>query len=404
MSLNSQSGSWLQGGARPNTASIGGLISTSLTWETVRTWNIGLDYGLFNNRLTGLAEYFVRYTKNMVGPAPELPNTLGIATPQTNNCDLQTKGWELSLTWRDRLKNGFNYGITMSLSDQITFIDNYPSNLTQSLGTYITGQQDGLIWGFETIGIAKTKEEMDKHLASLPNGGQTAIGTQWAAGDIMYKDLNGDGRISTGSNTLDDHGDLKVIGDSYSHYFFGVDLNARWKGVDFRCFLQGVMKKDFWPGGNSADGNEDGGGYFWGVRGNKSMWHIRGYIQHEDYFRAEPIGLSGHEIPANIDSYFPRPLVSPSGYANGKNQRIQTGYMQNAGYMRLKNMQLGYNLPSVWTQKFSISGCRIFVSGENLLTFTSLFDVFDPETASGGVGGNAYPLSSTWSFGLSLTF
>ncbi len=402
MSLGSLNGGYLQGGAKPNTALVGALISTALTWESVRTWDVGLDYGLFNNRLTGSADYFIRYTKGMVGPAPELPNTLGISTPQTNNCDLQTRGWEVSLAWRDRLANGLSYGINLSLSDQNTYIDNYPSNISNSLSTYISGQRDGLIWGFETIGIAKTQEEMDAHLATLNNGGQSALGSQWSAGDIMYKDLNGDGKISTGAGTLDDHGDLKVLGDSYSHYFYGIDLTADWKGFDFRCFLQGVMKHDFWPGGDSSGSNEGGGGYFWGVRGNVSEWHIRGFVQHNDYFRAEPTGLSGHELSANLDSYFPRPLLS---YADGgKNQRVQSRYMQNAAYMRLKNLQLGYSLPSSLTRKAGISKCRLFVSGENLLTFTSLFDVFDPETCTGGSGGNVYPLSSTWSFGLSLTF
>ena len=410
MTLGVLDGNWLRNGAKPNTAKIGDLISTSLTWETVRTWNVGLDYGLFNNRLSGSFDYFIRYTKNMVGPAPELPSTLGISAPYTNNCDLKTKGWEFSLAWRDRLDNGFNYGISLSLSDQQTWIDSYPGNVTNSLlnsdtskngmWAFVSGQKLGTIWGFETIGIAKTQEEMDAHLASLPNGGQDAIGTQWAAGDIMYKDLNHDGKISSGANTLNDHGDLKILGDTSPHYFYGIDLTASWKGFDFRCFLQGVMKHDFWPGGDSTTNNEGEGGYFWGVRGNKNIWHIRGFEQHGDYFRAEPIGLEGHEIPANTDAYFPRVIVNNGG----KNQRVQSRYMQNAAYMRLKNLQLGYTLPEAWLQKAGISKCRIFVSGENLLTLTSLFDVFDPETCTGGIGGNAYPLSRTWSFGLSLTF
>jgi TonB-linked SusC/RagA family outer membrane protein len=400
MSLGASSGSWLSNGVRPNTASIGNLVSTSLTWESVRTWDAGLDYGFLNNRLSGSFDYFVRYTMNMVGPADELPATLGISVPQTNNCDLQTKGWEFSIAWRDRLNNGLNYGINLSLSDQITIIDRYPSNKIGAIDNYIAGQKDGLIWGYETIGIAKTQEEMDTYLATLPNGGQSALGSQFAAGDVMYKDLNGDGKISAGSRTWDDHGDLKILGDSYSHYFFGIDLTADWKGFDFRAFFQGVLKHDFWPGGISTDGNEGAGGYFWGVRGNKSEWHIRGFKPHNDYFRAEPIGLPGHEIPANLDAYFPRPIVSNGG----KNQLVQTRYMQDARYLRLKNLQLGYSLPSIWMEKSGFSKCRLFVSGENLLTFTPLFEVFDPETSAGGVGGNAYPLSRTWSFGLSLTF
>jgi TonB-linked SusC/RagA family outer membrane protein len=408
-------GLWMQNGVKPNRAYVGDLISTSLTWETVRSWNTGIDFGLLNNRLSGTFEYFIRYTEDMVDNANELPATLGLTAPPMNSVDLHTKGWELQLSWRDRLKNGFSYGVSMNLSDQITIVDKYPNNLTGSIYgkdmvssssnndinyRYMEGKQIGMIWGFETVGIAKTQEEMDAHLASLPNGGQSALGSQWAAGDIMYKDLNGDGKISTGAGTWDDHGDLKILGDSESHYYAGLDLTAEWKGFDFRCFFQGVLKRDFWPGGYSGDGNDGAGGYFWGVRGNKSEWHMRGFKQHEDYFRAEPIGLEGHEIPANVDSYFPRVIVNNGG----KNQRVQTRYMQHANYIRLKNLQLGYSLPSAWMKKVGISKCRVFVSGENLLTLTPLFDVFDPETLTGGVGGNAYPLSRVWSYGISLTF
>lgn len=396
MTLGS-AGGWLQGGKRPNTASVGSLISTSLTWETVQSYNIGVDFGLFNNRLTGSFDYFTRYTKNMVGPAPQLPVTLGLNPPKVNNCDLQTRGWEVSVSWRDRLNNGWGYGITANLSDQATYIDSYPGNKTNSIDQYMKGKKISLIWGYETIGIAKSQEEMDAYLTSLPKGGQNEVGTQWAAGDIMYRDLNGDGKISEGARTWDDHGDLKILGDANPHYFYSIDLTADWKGIDFRCFLQGVLKHDFWPGESS---------YFWGVRGGYSKWYTIGLEAHNDYFREKPVGLPGHEIPANIDSYFPRPIFSAN--SNGttfgaKNQKRQTRYMQNAAYMRLKNLQLGYTLPAAWMQKVGLSKCRVYISGENLLTFTSLFDIFDPETCTGGWGGNSYPLSRTWSFGLSVT-
>ena len=124
-----------------------------------------------------------------------------------------------------------------------------------------------------------------------------------------------------------------------------------------------------------------------------------GLKEHEDYFRAEDIGLSGHTIPANLDAYYPRPIFSEGG----KNQEIQTRYLQDASYIRLKNFQLGYTFPAKWMKSMGLTRCRVFVSGENLWTGTSLSSLFDPETISGGNGGNAYPLSSTWSFGLSLT-
>lgn len=250
--LKSNDGSWLQNGVKPGTAKIEDLISTTLTWETVRTWNVALDWGLLNNRLTGSFDFYTRYTDNMVGPAPELPNILGISAPKTNNCDLKTVGWELQVAWNDRLQNGFGYGVKLLLSDAQTTVTSYPGNTTNSIDTYASGRKIGEIWGFETIGIAKTQEEMDAHLEKV--GGQP-FGTEWGAGDIMYADLDGNPGITEGARTLEDHGDMKVIGNSTPRYHFGIDLSADWKGFDLRVFFQGVMKRDYFQSTN----------HFWGV-------------------------------------------------------------------------------------------------------------------------------------------
>lgn len=399
MELKSADGTWLQGGVKTNTAKVNDLISTALTWETVRTWNVGLDWGLFNNRLTGSFDVYTRFTDNMVGPVPELPNVLGIGAPKSNNCDLKTTGWELELSWNDRLHNGLRYGIKAMLSDAKTVIEKYPGNPTNSIWTYCAGREIGEIWGFETVGIAKTQEEMDAHLANV--GGQP-FGSEWAAGDIMYADLDGKPGITEGAGTLEDHGDLKVIGNNTPRYHFGIDLSADWKGFDFRAFFQGVMKRDYWQNSN----------LFWGCRTNE--WWSTGLKEHEDYFRDEEIGIDGHKIGVNLDSYYPRPLFGWGSTGPEKNQKRQTRYLQDASYIRLKNLQIGYTLPASLTNKFSIAKCRIYVSGENLWTGTSLSKLFDPETISGGNndswanevikdGGNAYPLSRTWSFGISVT-
>ncbi len=392
MEIGSAKGAWLHGGVRPNTSRIGGLVSTLLTWETVRSWNVGLDWGLLRNRLTGSFDFYTRFTNNMVGPAPELPNTLGIGAPKTNNCDLKTAGWELEVAWKDRLDNGLGYGIKFMLSDAQTTIESYPSNTTNSIWSYNAGRKTGEIWGFETIGIAKTKEEMDAHLEKV--GGQP-LGSEWNAGDIMYADLDGKPGITKGAETLEDHGDLKVIGNNTPRYNFGIDLTADWKGFDIRAFFQGVMKRDVWNGTNM----------FFGVKAD--IWWSAGFEEHGDYFRAEDIGLVDRIIPANLDSYYPRPL-----FRSGMNQETQTRYLQDASYIRLKNLQIGYSLPSSLIRKISISNCRIFISGENVWTGTSLKKLFDPETITGGGnsghwatngGGNAYPLSRTWSFGINVT-
>ncbi len=374
-------GGWLLGGERPNTSWESDLVSTLLTWERTQTLDIGFDYSMFRNRLNLNFDWFQRKSLDMVGPAPELPNILGIGVPRVNNLDMTSRGWEVQLSWRDII-NEFSYGATLVLSDNTVTIDNYP-NESKSLSTYYAGAKLGNIWGYETIGIAKTDKEMQDHLASLNNGGQSALGSNWGAGDIMYKDVNGDGKIDGGKNTVLDSGDRKIIGNSTPRYNFGLNLDAAYKGFDLKLFFQGTMKRDYMPGGGTT--------LFWGAVG---YWQTNFFEPHLDYFRPENT-TSG--LGANVNGYYPRPLE------DGRNRNAQTRYMQNAAYARLKNVTLGYTLPASLTQNYSVSNLRLFVSAENLLTITSL-KLYDPETI--GVGnwdGSTYPLSKGVSFGLSVT-
>jgi TonB-linked SusC/RagA family outer membrane protein len=380
MPIGSSNGIWLVNGAKPNTASAPPIITSNLSWEKVRSWNIGVDAGFLRNRLTATFEYYTRYTNNMIGPAPELPVILGTGVPSANNTDLKTTGWELDLSWRDQLKNGLGYSVRFLLSDARTKITKYP-NPTGSLSTYIAGHETGEIWGYNTIGIARTQADMDKHLASLPNGGQTALGANWKAGDLMFSDLNGDGKITSGANTAANMGDLMLIGNNTPRYMFGADFGADWKGFDFRAFFQGVLKRDYFQ--NSY--------YFWGT--SASIYGSAGLRQHADYFRDDP----DHVLGLNMDSYYPRPLIST------KNQVAQTKYLQDASYVRLKNLQLGYTLPRTLSQRAGIQKLRVFVSGENMFTITKMSTLFDPETVDGGYGGNSYPLFKVYAVGLNVT-
>lgn len=401
--VKAANGAWLQNGVKTNTAVAPLLVSELLTWEIIESYNIGLDWGLLNNRLTGSLDLYIRNTKDMVGYAPALPALLGTNVPQTNNTDLRTQGWEMSITWRDVLKNGLNYSAKLLLSDSRTKITRYPNNPTGAFTTdysdptqnsndasyikYIQGRYTGEIWGFETIGIAKTDDEMKAHLAALPNGGQDALGSDWKAGDIMYADINKDGKISKGSETIGDPGDKKVIGNSTPRYLFGIDLNAAWKGFDMRVFFQGVMKRDYWQGSE----------YMFGFK-KSGLWSAAGITNVDDYFRNEDTWSvqQGHR-GTNYNAYLPRPME------DDKNVQAQSRYLQDASYIRLKNLQIGYTLPTVLTMRWGVQKLRFYISGENLWTGTSLSSQFDPETI-GTYGGNGYPLSRTFSGGLSLTF
>ncbi|MCA5006277.1 SusC/RagA family TonB-linked outer membrane protein [Sphingobacterium bovistauri] len=385
MGFANSAGTWLVNGQKPNIAWSPALISSSLTWEEIQSWNAGLDFGLFNDRLTGDFNYYIRKTLNMIGPADELPTILGTNVPNTNNTDLKSQGWELQIGWQDRaINNEFEYGVKLVLSDQVSTITRY-SNPSQTLSRYYPGMKWGEIWGYESIDIARSQEEMENHIISLTNGGQNALGSNWQSGDVMYKDVNGDGKIDAGAYTISDHGDLKVLGNMMPRYSFGLDLNAAYKGVDVRVFLQGVGKREYFQGSK----------YFFGSRG-WSKWGTMVLTQHLDYFRDE---YTTNPMGSNVDAYYPRPYLD-----NTKNYQAQSLFLQNAAYMRVKNLQVGYSLPSNVLQTIGANRLRIFFTGENLFTFTKMTDLFDPETISSNDQGNVYPLSKTYAFGLSLTF
>lgn len=373
-----QNSGWLINGEKQNTASAPGIVSSKMTWERVRQWNVGLDFGAFNNRLTGSFDYFTRTTLDMIGPAPEMPSILGTGVPRVNNCDMKSYGWEMELGWRDQIAD-FNYGVKLVLSDAQQKITKYP-NESKSLNAYYDGRKLGDIWGYVTEGIAQTQEQMDNHLAN----NKPTWGSKWGAGDIMYKDLDGDGKISSGNNTLADHGDLKIIGNSTPRYKYGISLDAAWKGFDLSMFFQGVGKRDY-----VLDGP-----YFWGAVG-QGMWQAAGFKEHWDFWRPE-----GDPLGANLNAYYPK-----VEFSDGKNTQTQTRYLQDASYIRLKNIQLGYTFPQAWMQKAKIKKLRVYISGDNLWTKSSISGVFDPETLGGGWGpGKLYPLQKTISFGLNVNF
>lgn len=368
---------WLLGGSRQTVAGVPGIVSNTLTWERVTSWNLGLDFAAFNNRLQGTFDYFVRETKDMVGPASPVTSLLGTNKPPVNNSNLRSKGWEMELRWRDQIGD-FRYGAKLVLSDNIVEITKY-YNPTNTLESWYTGARMGNIWGYTTVGIAQSDAEMSAHLAKA---NQDAFGQNWLAGDIMYADLNGDGKVNSGAYKVDDHGDLSIIGNTMPRYSYSVTLDAAWKGFDFQVMLQGVGQRDFVT-------SEP---YFAGA--NHGVWQSVGFTEHWNFWRPE-----GDPLGANTGAYFPRVTFG----AVGKNFRTQTRFVQNAAYMRIKNMQLGYTLPQSLTKKFGVNSLRVYASVDNLATFTSLSKIFDPEGLGGDWGsGKLYPLQRVWSFGLNV--
>lgn len=381
-SVATNGGSWLMGDMKPTIAGLPLPISSSLTWETVQSLNVGVDLGMFRNRLTLNFDYFIRKTLDMVGPAAEIASIFGSKMPASNNTDMRTKGWEIAIGWRDNIQK-VSYDINFNLSDARTFIDKYP-NASKSLDTYYAGQELGDIWGYVTHGIAKSQSEMDSWTAN----NNPSWGSGWGEGDIMYKDLDGNNIVNKGANTVDDPGDRKIIGNSTPRFIFGLNLGLEWKGIDFSMFWQGVAKRDLWLAGST----------FWGISGGQ--WQSTGLNEHLDYYRP---ANTNSVFGANTDAYYPKMYMNKD-----MNQEVQTRYLQNGAYARLKNVQVGYSLPRHILNKIQMQNLRVFVSAENLLTISSLPSGFDPETAyskySDNNSGKTYPLQTTFSLGVNVTF
>jgi hypothetical protein len=290
---------------------------------------------------------------------------------------MKSVGWELELGWRDHVGE-VGYGVKLVLSDAVQTITNYP-NETMDIGQYYNGRKIGEIWGYTSAGIAQSQEEMDAWIAN----NKPSWGGNWAAGDVKYVDLNGDGKVNTGSYTVGDYGDVKIIGNNTPRYNFGINLDANWKGFDLSMFWQGTAKRDYWLSGP----------YFFGASGG--MWQSAAFKEHMDFWRPE-----GHELGANYDAYFPR-----ASFDGTKNQNTSTGYLQDASYIRLKNIQLGYSLPTSLIKKAGMSSVRVYVSADNLLTISDITGMFDPEALARGWGdGKLYPLQKTISVGLNVNF
>lgn len=374
-------------GVRPGYTTAPNLVNANVTWETSTTTNFGLDAGFFRNRLQLTGEVYNRKTFDQLGPSEALPAVLGAAIPQSNNMETSTNGWELNLTWNDRIGRDFTYSFTGMLFDYRTKIVKY-NNPTKLLANPYNGKSVGEIWGLVSDGLIKTQEEADNINQNAIQ--KTVSGQPWKTGDVKYMDLNGDGIIGYGNNTLDNPGDRRVIGNLTPRYQFGLTLSASWKGFDFSMFWQGTGKRDLDLSGNFMYG------FATTVQGSIFPGHLNYY---RDTEASQYAGLG-----VNEDAYFPRPYLDAN--MNGKNQLVQTRYLQNGAYARLKNMQLGYTVPTPWLEKIKLRQLYLYVSGENMATITKLPSHFDPETANLGVRGNgkSYFSQKAFTMGLNIKF
>jgi TonB-linked SusC/RagA family outer membrane protein len=368
-------------GTRPPFADIPPIKPTRVTWESIRTTNIGVEAGFLKNRLTTEFDWYYRITDNMFGPSVQLPSVLGAGAPWTNNAKLATRGFELTLGWRDRAGD-FSYNGKFTLGDYQTKILEY-LNETGNVHSWYPGKKHGDVWGLTTDGLIQEEGE------EMPD--QTYYFATWRPGDIKYVDLNGDGKIDPGTSTLDNHGDLSIIVNTTPRYQIGFMAGLNWKSLDFNMFWQGIGSRPFIPNSGSE--------YYWGHLNNPNSAILLKNSRHLDYWRpANETNILG----PNTDAFQPKPYFSSQ---RNKNFQTQTRFIDNARYLRLKNLQVGFTLPRSIVERTFINNLRVYFSGENLLTLQSLDRVYEPENMiASDTYMRTYPITQMYSLGLNVTF
>lgn len=378
-------------------SSLGAPVASDLTWETAQQWDLGLDLTMLNNRLNFTGDVYIRDTKDMLTDGMALPGVYGADSPSMNSAELRTKGYELSVSWRDQFKlagKPFEYSVGFNLSDYKSVITKYDNNPNKSLtnltkGDYYVGMEIGEIWGFKTDGFFKTTEEAQAYAKEVDLSYSTGRLTGgWQAGDLKFVDLDGNGVWGVGNDTVDKPGDRTILGNSLPTLSYGINASIRWMGFDASVFFQGTGNHYWYPHGEMMP--------FWGC-------YSYPYLS---YLPTDFLGKVWAED--NPNSYFPRARAysSSGGYLSKVNDR----YLQNIRYLRLKNLTVGYTIPATLTKKAGIDQIRIYFSGENLCYWSPLkknSKYVDPEAAinRSGVNNNAYyPWAKTFMFGIDITF
>lgn len=332
------------------------LVDPSLTWETTRVLDIGIDLAVLNNRLSFSADWFNKYTFDILRGS-QVPLWLGLDAPTINNGAVRNKGLEFSLQYRDRIGDAFSYYIGGNFQTYKNILEEYGKTEIGSRTIREEGHALDDYYMYVWDGIFQSQDEIDKSPV------QPVTPTP---GDLKIKDVNGDEKI--------DDKDRTYVGGKYPSYQYAVNIGAEWKGFDFSAQFYGSQGQKIYVNG-------------WGIEPFR-----QGSVPTTDW--------RNRWTPTNPTNTMPKIYVA-DGYAGVQNY-ASTYFLKNASFLRLKNIQLGYTLPVNTISKAGARSLRIYFAADNVFT-ASKFPGIDPERTSDG-NYVTYPQLRTFTFGATVQF
>jgi TonB-linked SusC/RagA family outer membrane protein len=394
-------------------------LPANIGWEVVTSTNFGLDLGFLKNKVTTSLDLYQRVTSNMYLPGEPLPAVFGASEPKENFATMRTRGIEIAVGYHDAfniLGSKLSFNISANTSNFKGVITKY-KNPKKLLSSFYEGDVIGTLWGYHIAGQFQSDKEAAAYEAKFRDPSVSANLNQvykiildksdgkWGhlrAGDVKYIDRNGDGKIDNGENTLEDHGDKIIVGNGMPKFPFGFSINANWKSIDLSIKGQGIAHQDWYPQSQ----------IYWATFQRPYTSYIRkDFYKH--LWKPEDSDHSGQILPQMYRGY-----VANNG--NAELRQKNDFYMQNLGYLRIRNITIGYTLPIKLTQKINVQKLRIFISGQNLLTwrFGNLTKYVDPEIVGGHISYSnpnaardqgdrreaSYPMFKTYSAGIQIQF
>ena len=358
---------------------VSSIASENRTWETIETKNIGIDFAIFRSKLSGSFDYYIKNNKNML-VNEQLPATLGGTSPTQNIGHLETKGWDFMIRWNDKAGD-FKYGVSFIINDsknkliKLRGSDSFSEGLVYAREGYALNSY----FGYQFDGIIQNEDQLAsyKKLGNLP--------AKLNLGDVMFRDVDGDGKITAfGDPAAGTKGDIVYLGNLNPRYSFSSNINLSYKGFDLNVLLQGIGKRE-------------------GVRTGEFSYPLSVVWEQPLLYY-----VGKNWTSENTAARYPR--VIPGAVGNDElrnwNWRYSSMRMNNLAYLKLKDITLAYNIPQTLVSKVKMQNIRVYISGQDLLTFSkdTWENSFNPEETWERSDEQTYPFNSLISIGLDIKF